>query len=43
MNLFYLEFPWGSDDVVVINYCILYSKHYIYLEKKDYNKKVDLM
>ncbi len=25
-------FPGRSDDAIVINYCILYAKHYIYLE-----------
>ncbi len=25
-------FPGTSDDVIVINYCILYAKYYIYLE-----------
>ncbi len=30
----------SSDDVIVINYCMLYAKHYIYLEKlKDENTK----
>ncbi len=33
-------FPGSSDDVIAINYCILYAKHYIYLEKlKEENKK----
>ncbi len=33
-------FLGSSDDAIVINYCILHSKHYIYLEKlKDDNKK----
>ncbi len=27
-----------SDDAIVINYCILYSKHDIYLEKLEENK-----
>ncbi len=31
-------FPGKSDDVIVINYCILYAKHYIYLEKLKENK-----
>ncbi len=26
-----------SDDTIVINYCILYAKHYIYLENKNQN------
>ncbi len=34
------RFPDNSDDAIVINYCILYAKYYIYLEKlKDNNKK----
>ncbi len=31
-------FPGRSDDAIVINYCILYAKHYIYLEKLKENK-----
>ncbi len=31
-------FPVRSDEVVVINYCILYAKHYLYLEKRKENK-----
>ncbi len=26
-------FPGRSNNATVINYCILYAKHYIYLEK----------
>ncbi len=33
-------FPGTSDGVIVINYCLLYAKYHIYLEKlKDKNKK----
>ncbi len=33
-------FPGTSDGVIVINYCMLYAKSYIYLEKlKDNNKQ----
>ncbi len=33
-------FPGTSDDVIVINYCILYAKYYSYLENlKDNNNK----
>ncbi len=28
-----LGFPGSSDDVIAINYCILYVKLYIYLKK----------
>ncbi len=36
----FFGFPGSSDGVNVINYCILYAKYYIYLEKlKDNNKK----
>ncbi len=32
-------FPGDSDNTIVTNYCILYDKQYIYLEKlKDKNK-----
>ncbi len=31
-------FPGISDDAIVINYCVLYAKHYIYLEKLKENK-----
>ncbi len=32
--------PGTSDGVIVINYCLLFAKYYIYLEKlKDNNKK----
>ncbi len=38
MNLLF-EFPGDSDNTIVTNYCILYAKHYVYLEKlKDKNK-----
>ncbi len=37
-------FPGSNDDAIAINYCILYAKHYIYLEKlKEENKKENLM
>ncbi len=37
-------FPGTSDGVIVINYCLLYAKYYIYLEKlKDKNKTPVLM
>ncbi len=26
-------FPEGSDNAIVINYCIIYAKQYIYLDK----------
>ncbi len=32
-----IAFPGTSDDVIVINYCMLYAKHYIYLEKLNIN------
>ncbi len=36
-------FPGSSDDAIVINYCIIYAKYYIYLEKlKEENKKENL-
>ncbi len=38
MNQFFLGFPERSDDAIVINYCILYAKHYTYLEKLKENK-----
>ncbi len=30
-------FPGRRDDAIVINYCILYAKDYIYLEKPKEN------
>ncbi len=35
---FLFGFPERSDNAIVINYCILYAKHYIYLEKRKENK-----
>ncbi len=32
-------FPRSSDDSIVINYCILYGKYYIYLEKRKEETK----
>ncbi len=32
-------FPESSDNAIVINYCILYAKQYIYLEKLNDKKK----
>ncbi len=34
-----LGFPGTNNDVIVINYCILYAKYYIYLEKLKQNNK----
>ncbi len=31
-------FPGRSDDAIIINYCILYAKQYIQLEKLKENK-----
>ncbi len=31
-------FPESSDNAIVINYCILYAKQYIYLEKLNDQK-----
>ncbi len=31
-------FAGRSNDAIVINYCILYAKHYMYLEKLKENK-----
>ncbi len=31
-------FPESSDNAIVINYCILYAKQYIYLEKLNDKK-----
>ncbi len=37
-------FHESSDDVIIINYCMLYAKYYIYLKKlKEENKKENLM
>ncbi len=43
MNLYIHEsivfgFPGRSDDAIVISYCILYAKQYIYLEKLKENE-----
>ncbi len=36
-------FPGSRDEAIAINYCMLYAKHYIYLEKlKEENKKQNL-
>ncbi len=36
-------FSGSSDDAITINYCMLYAKHYIYLEKlKEENEKENL-
>ncbi len=33
-------FPRNIDNAIIINYCILYSKYYIYVEEhKDKNNK----
>ncbi len=31
-------FPGSSNDAIAINYCVLYAKHYIYLEKNSKKK-----
>ncbi len=33
------EFPGSNNDAIAISYCILYAKHYIYLEKLKEGKK----
>ncbi len=39
INQFFLDFlELRSDDTIVINYCILCAKQYIYLEKLKENK-----
>ncbi len=41
MNLFYFDF---LEVAMVINYCILYVKHYIYLAKlKEEDEKANLI
>ncbi len=33
-------FPGNSDDAIVTNYCILYAKYCVYLEKLIDKKKI---
>ncbi len=33
-------FPESSDNAIIINYCILYAKQYIYLEKLNDKKNL---
>ncbi len=40
MPVILILYFWSNDDAIAINYCIIYAKHYIYLEKlKDEIKK----
>ncbi len=32
----------GSNGAIVINYCILYAKQHIYLEKLNYKKRKEI-
>ncbi len=35
-------FPGDSDVIEVINYCVLYAKYYIYIQRLYNNNKLDL-
>ncbi len=35
-------FPFNSEQIAVLNYCTLYTKYYIYIEKLKGNNKLDL-
>ncbi len=35
-------FPETSDDILVLNYCILYTKYYIFIERLFNNNELDL-
>ncbi len=44
MPVILILYFWSNDDAIAINYCIIYAKHYIYLEKlQEENKKENLM
>ncbi len=35
-------FPATSDDIIIINFCILYTKQYIYYVKKKKNENFNI-
>ncbi len=37
-----MRFPKTSDDILVLNYCILYTKYYIFIQPLFNNNELDL-
>ncbi len=37
-----MGFPETSDDILVLNYFILYTKYYIFIQRLFNNNKLDL-
>ncbi len=37
-----MGFPETSDDILVLNYCILYTKYYIFIQLLFNNNELDL-
>ncbi len=37
-----MGFPETSNDILVLNYCILYTKYYIYIQRLFKNNVLDL-
>ncbi len=37
-----MGFPETSDDILVLNYCILYTKYYIFIQQLFNNNVLDL-
>ncbi len=37
-----MDFPDTSDDIIVLNYCRLYTKYYIFIQRLLNNNELDL-
>ncbi len=37
-----MGFPETSDDILVLKYCILYTKYYIFIQRLFNNNELDL-
>ncbi len=37
-----MGFPETSDDILVLNYCILYTKYYMFIQRLFNNNELDL-
>ncbi len=37
-----MGFPETSDDIIVLNYCILYTEYYIFIQRLFNNNELDL-
>ncbi len=41
--MFTFGFPGNSNDILTLNFCILYAKYYIYIQKLSNSNKIDFL